>query len=65
MLEVADKFPEEELEAFICNLVFPFEEELQQIIDKLVGVSFDIIGNLLHCKCEISILQLVPFLNKS
>jgi len=43
-------------------MILSLIEESEKVEDELVGVSFDIIGDLLNGERELSVLDLIPFL---
>ena len=61
-MEVADEFAEENTELLIGYMVLTLIEESEKVEHELVGVSFDIIGDLLNGERELSVLDLIPFL---
>ena len=61
-LEVADEFPEENPQLLVSHTILTLIEESEKIENELVGVCFDIIGDLLNGERELSVLDLVPFL---
>jgi len=61
-LEVAYEFTEENTQLLIGHMILSLIEESEKIEHELVGVSFDIIGDLLDGERELSVLDLVPFL---